>query len=156
MGNNSVKESEKCKTYNSKYAKKQIAKKKYEAIIYDYLFDKYRMITQEELFDFVLVDYNIYLEIDEEQHFKSGNSKKKEEQSRRDNEKIFKCLSKPATLVRISWFSINNGQYIDMINYCVQNKSKIENKLVLSSKEVYENLDMLKGVNKSLIVYFQK
>lgn len=155
MGNKINKETEKCKTYNSKYAKKPLAKKKYENIVYDYLYNNHRMITQEELYDFALVDYNIYIEIDEEQHLSSGNSVKKAEQTRRDHEKICKCLSKPATLVRISWFSIKNGEYIDIIEYCVKNKNTIENKLVLSSKEIYNKLDMLNGINHKSIIFYK-
>lgn len=159
MGNKNshkVLDSQKCIiTFNSKYAKKPNEKKRYETILYNHLYDKHRMVTQEELYDFALVDYNIYIEVDEEQHLSSGKSKKKENQTRRDKEKIVKCLNKPATLLRISWFSIENGQYVDIINYCLSHMTKIENKLVLSSKEIYGKLDMLTDINKSSIFYYK-
>lgn len=145
-----------CTLHNVKHAKRPNGKKQYENIVYDYLFNKYKILPQKELYDFILVDYDIYIEVDEEQHMGSGKSKKKEEQTRRDNDKIKKCLSKPnATLVRIAWFSIRNGEYIDIIEQCVKNKKKYENKLVLSSREIYENLDMLKGIDNNVIIYYK-
>lgn len=144
-----------CQVYNAKYAKRPNIKKRYENIVYDHLYDKYKFVTQKELYDFILVEHNLYIEVDEEQHLSSGKSAKKEQQTKRDYLKIQRCLHKPATLLRISWFSIANNQYMDIIKYCVENEHKIRNKLVLSSREIYEHLDMLRGMNPDDIIYYK-
>jgi len=138
--------------YNDENAKKPNDKKKFENIVYEYLIDRYKIETQKELYDFHLIDYNIYIEVDEEHHFKSGEYESAMDQSRRDNEKNIKCLEKPSTLLRISWFAINNGKYKKMIDKCLT--KKWQDKIICSSKEVYENLNMLNGIDKDSIIYF--
>lgn len=139
-------------TFNTNFAKPPNDVKSYEKIVYDYLFSTYRMFTQSELYDFYLPDYDIYIEVDEEHHFGSCKSQKQIKNARGDNAKILKCLAKPSTLIRLSWFCVSNGTFKDVIKYCI-NKN-LQGKLLLSSREIYENLDMLHGVNKRNIVYY--
>ena len=107
-------------------------------------------MTQKELYDFYLPDHNAYIEVDEEHHFHSGDSNAKTFFSKSDNNKIIKCLSKPATLIRLSWFNIVDNSFKKIIKFGLKKK----NKLILSSRQIYGNSEMLINVPDDKIVYF--
>lgn len=142
-------------TYNTEFAIRPNTKKHYENIMYDYLFPRYRFITQYHLFDFYLVDYNLYIELDEEHHFNSDNSKKRVINAIKDANKIKSALESHRSLLRISWFAINNCTYKKIIKKCVLQCHKI-NKLFLSSYEIYANHDMLNDIDKNNIIFINK
>lgn len=139
-------------TFNRHHAKIPNKIKQYESIVFKYLFSNYRMFPQWKQYDFYLPDFNIFIEIDEEHHFNSGNSQKRIKNAKQDNYKILKCLLQSATLIRLSWFSVANKTYKKIIKYCIE--KKLVGKVLLSSKEIYENLDMLNNINKENIIYY--
>lgn len=139
------------KYFNDQFAKRPNQRKKYENIVYDYLYNNFKFMTQTELYDFYLVDYNLYIELDEEHHFKSDQSTSREKVGTSDNEKIIKCINKPASLLRLSWFVVNNGNFVKIIQTCL---STLKNGFVyLSSKELYGNHVMLENINPKIIKY---
>lgn len=137
-------------TYNTTFAKQPNLRKKYENIVYKYLFPKYRFVTQYHLYDFYLVDYNLYIELDEEHHFMSNNSTTKKTNAIKDNIKIIFCLNHNAPILRISWFDVNNGQFKKKIKRCIKKKQP---KLYLSSKDIYTNHEMLKDIEQQHIQF---
>jgi len=139
------------KLFNQTFAKKPNAKKKYENIVYEYLFQNYRFMTQVDYFDFYLVDYHLYIELDEEHHFHSSNSVTRATHSTGDNDKNKACLLKPASLLRISWFSVTNRTFEKYIQKCLE-KYTI-GKLYLASKDIYQGLDMLNNIESDKLIF---
>lgn len=137
--------------FNKEFTNPPNPKKKYEKIVFDYLCSRYRLMTQVQLYDFYLVDHNLYIETDEEHHFQSSNTSSRSNITKNDGAKIKKCLDKPASLLRISWFTINNGTFPEYINKCLKNY-KI-GKLYLVSHEIYHGHDMLKDIGEENIIY---
>lgn len=137
--------------FNKGFAKPPNAKKKYETIIFNYLAPKYRLMTQVKLYDFYLVDYHLYIETDEEHHFHSSNSTSRNTASKNDGAKIKNCLEEPASLLRISWFSINNNTYQDYITRCLKNYRI--GKLYLASRDIYHGHEMIRDIDEKNIVY---
>lgn len=137
--------------FNDKFAKRPNAKKQYENVIYDFLYTRYRMWTQYELFDFYLIDYNLFIEVDEEHHFKSDRSDTRKNTAQRDNNKMRLCLNKPASLLRLTWFTIINQTYPKLIQKCI---SKDRNGYIyLSSTEIYSRHPMLENINTKQICF---
>jgi hypothetical protein len=140
------------------------ASHKWELIIFNYLKDKYRFYYDRKLFksvyryDFYLLDYDLYLEIDEETHFTSCASVSKNIISVNDQKKNILYAENKATLLRISYNKIKNikgelGTFIDMIQFCTHN-STVCNKIILSSKEEYGKQQMIDGINSDRIHFY--
>lgn len=142
------------KTFNENFAKPPNSKKSYETSVYNYFMSTYRIVTQKELYDFYLPDYNLYVEIDEQHHFASDKSKQRQKHAAQDNKKIIACLNKPATLLRLSWFSVQSGNYKEIIEYAISDKCK--NMLVLSSGEIYRGHMMLDGISEDKIIFYSQ
>jgi hypothetical protein len=147
-----------------------VASHKWELIIFNYLKDKYRFYYDRKLFksayryDFYLLDYDLYLEIDEEKHFTSCASVSKNIIAINDQKKNILYAENKATLLRISYNKIKNikedsgkilphGTFIDMIKFCIHN-STICNKIILSSLEEYGKQQMIDGINPTQIHFY--
>lgn len=137
--------------FNKQFAKPPNKRKKYENAIYWYLYHKYRFMTQVNFYDFYLIDYNLYIEIDEEHHFKSCNDSKNIAEN--DYEKMLNCIKKPASLLRISWFSVINNTFDRLIKKSIKWCKSGKCKIFVPNEETYANHKMFQSLDMNQIIW---
>ena len=142
--------------FNTLITNRPNEKKQYEVIVYDYLLTRYRFMTQIELYDFYLVDYHLFVEVDEEHHFQSDRSVARAKVTESDQKKNVACITKPVSLLRIPWFTVKSGVFDYYVTKCLQVLSKYPiGTLFLASKDIYTNHDMIDGIDPLKIVHLQ-
>ncbi|AYV79202.1 MAG: hypothetical protein Faunusvirus5_11 [Faunusvirus sp.] len=132
------------KEFNSKNLRP--TNKHHELLVFDYLYDKYKFTTQKRHFDttgmhyydFFLVDYSIYIEIDESQHFKNG--KAGIHQGEVDNIKNWFCFNGKKPLIRISYLDLNMD--VRIIGKMIEHVRKHKCAILVSSKNMYHKSPM--------------